>query len=185
MKKLYYVRHGESLINTNDVWADEPGGKNDLGLTDFGRGLVVAGADKAKKEGLKPDLIIASPLKRTQETAEIIARELGYPVENIEYNELFLEIQVGELEGTSYSDFIKNYTYADFDKFKGAETIEDLQERAAQALKYLKTRSEKTILVVSHSCYGRAFRRVVDGNPYTDEFSGAISLPYGEIIRLI
>ena len=185
MKKLYYVRHGESHINTNDMWADSPGSQHDLGLTDLGRELAVNGATKVKAKGLKPDLILCSPLMRTRETASIIASELGYPLEQIEFNDLFLEIQVGELEGTSYKKFIKKYTYADFDQFAGAETIEDLQNRAERALRYVKSRPEKVILVVSHSCFGRAFRRVIDGSPYTEEFNGAIPLPYGEILRLI
>lgn len=186
MKYLYYTRHGESLINTNDVWADKPGSSADLPLTELGRSQAKAGAIAAQKAGIKPDIIICSPLARARETAAIIAETLGYPQEKIEYNNLFLEVKVGELETTPYSKFRAKYTYADLGKFKGAETIEVLQERAARALAYVKSRPEDIVLIVSHSCFGRAFRRVIQGQPYTDEFlPDTEPLSFGEITRLL
>ena len=62
-----------------------------------------------------------------------------------------------------------------------------LQKRAERALMYVKKRPETTILIVSHSCFGRAFIRVIEGRPYTDEFeSGKNSpLPYATATKLI
>ena len=186
MNYLYYVRHGESLINTGDVWADKPGSPSDLPLTKLGRQQVKASALKAKEAGLRPDVIICSPLARTRETASIIAGILEYPAEKIEYNDLFLEVQVGELETMSFAKFREKYTYADLGKFKGAETIEVLQQRASAALEYVTSRDEQIILIVSHSCFGRALRRVIEHKPYTDEFlPTAVPLPYGEITQLL
>lgn len=186
MRRLYYMRHGESRINTGDVWGDRQGSTYDLGLTELGRSQVKSGAIKTKESGMRPDVIICSPLQRTRETAAIVADVLGYPQAAIEYSELFLEVQVGELEGTSYSAFVNSYSYADFDKFNGAETIEALQQRAAQALSYIQSRPEETVLVISHSCFGRAFRRVIENRPYTDEFlPNTLPLPYGEATLLI
>lgn len=181
MKYLYYTRHGESLINTKDVWADEPGGAYDWGLSAHGKVQALAGAQAAAAANIKPDLIICSPLLRTRETAAIIAETLGYDPNTIEYDNRFVEVQVGELEGSSYSEFVKHYSYADLGKFKGAETIETLQQRATSALDYLMTRPEATILVVGHSCFGRAFKRAINNQPYTDEFVHNDKLPYGEI----
>ncbi len=188
MINLYYTRHGQSFINTGDTWADLPGSDSDLGLTETGVAQAKEGANQAKTSFIKPDIIICSPLKRTRETAEIYANILNYPLDKIEYNDLFLEIQVGpELEGTSFSEFISKYTYADFDKFEGAETIEMLQERAKKALDYAKGKSEKTVLIVSHSCFGRAFARAVESRPFTDEFVAGknSSLPFGMPIKLV
>jgi len=186
MKRLYYTRHGESLINTNNVWADSPGTSDDLGLTAAGRSQARAGAEKAKATGLKPTRIICSPLARARETAQIIAGALEYPTDAIEYNDLFIEVQVGELEGTSFAEYVKQYSYADLGSFKGAESIEVLQQRAARALTYVKSLSDDSILIVSHSCFGRAFYREVESRPYTDEFlPGTAPLPYGEIVQLL
>lgn len=186
MHSLYYVRHGESYINTEDVYTDGHGGIVDLGLTATGRQQALAGTIHAKAAGLKPDLIICSPLLRTRETAAIIASELGYPLDRIEYNDQLVEVRFGQLGGMTYKEFVQHYTYADLDKFEDAETIEAAQKRAADALEYVKSRPEKTILIVSHSCFGRAFRRAIDGRPYTDEFlPTTLPLPYGEILQLL
>ncbi len=187
MKQLYYMRHGESYINTGDTWADTPGAPEDIGLTELGRTQARDGAEQAKLRGVTFDHIICSPLLRTKETAAIVADVFGFPVGSIEYSDLLLEIQVGpELEGTAYSAFIAKHTYADFDQFKGAETIEKLQERAALALEYAQSLHAENILIVSHSCFGRAFRRNIEGRPFSDEFStDNHTVPFAEIIQLI
>lgn len=186
MRYLYYARHGESYINTEDVYVDGYGGLVDLGLTELGQAQALAGAKAAKESGLKPDVIICSPLARTRETAAIIAAELGYPLDAIEYDDRFVEVRFGKLGGMTYRQFKEKYTYADLDKFEDAETIEMAQKRATDALAYLRSRPEQTVLVVSHSCIGRAFRRVIKGQPYTDEFlPSSLPLPYGEVLRLL
>lgn len=185
MRQLFYVRHGESQTNMGNLWGNSVGSKNDLPLTDTGRQQALETGIKARLGGFKPDRIICSPLTRTRETAAIIAHELGFPPEAIEYNDLIIENQVGELENTPYFDYWDQYTYADLDKFKGAETIEVLQQRAARALAYLQSLPDDDILVVSHGCFGRALKRVIAGRPYTEEFTHGEPLPYAEILQLI
>jgi broad specificity phosphatase PhoE len=186
MKQLYFVRHGESIVNASNVFSTTVGSKHDLGLTEQGRQQANSGAQAALRTGIKPDLIIASPLKRAQETAAIIADAYDYATERIMTNELFVEYQIGELEGTRWTDFWDNgNTYEDLGKFTGAETVEQTQQRAARALEYLRSRPEDVIVVVSHSGFGRSLRRVIEGNPYTDEFKPVTSLPHGEFLRFI
>lgn len=185
MKHLYYARHGESFINTSGI-QDGYDELADPGLTDAGREHARVGAKVAKQKSIRPDLILCSPLARTRETAAIIAAELGYPVEKIEYDDSLVEVKFGKLGGMTYKEFIKLHTYADLDKFEDAETIEMAQSRAAKVLERVKSRPEEIILIVSHSCFGRAFRRVIEGRPYTDEFlPSSVPLPYGEITRLL
>jgi len=185
MKRLYFTRHGESQTNMGNLWGNAVGATNDLGLTDLGKEQAHETAKKAKIAGIQPDRIICSPLARTQETAAIIARELGFSVDAIEYSDLLVELQVGELEETPYFDYWDQYSYADLGKFAGAETIEKLQLRATQALAYLQSLPEDDILVVSHSCFGRALKRVIEGRPYNEEFTHGEPLPYAEIMLLI
>ncbi len=185
MKRLFFTRHGESQTNLGNMWGNTIGAKNDLPLTDAGRQQALETAQNAKAAGLKPDRIVCSPLARARETAAIIARELGYPLEAIEYNDLFVEVQVGELEDTPFFDYWDHHTYADLGKFNGAETIEALQHRAAQALAYVHSLPEDDILIVSHSCFGRALKRVITDRPYTEEFTHGEPLPYAEILQLI
>lgn len=185
MKRLYFTRHGESQTNLGNLWGNTVGAANDLPLTDLGRQQALETGLAAKTAGIKPDRILCSPLLRTRETAAIIARELGFAPEDIEYSDLLVEVQVGELEDTPYFDYWDKYTYADLGKFKGTETIEKLQQRAARALAYAQSLPDDDILIVAHSCFGRALRRVVAGEPYTHEFTHGESLPYATIMQLL
>lgn len=186
MKHVYFVRHGESVINVSDVFASKVGAKNDKGLTKTGHKQALLGAQLANELGLKPDLIITSPLKRAQETATIIAARLGYSPEDIVVNKLFVEMQFGELEDTPWSAYWESgKTYKNLGEFAGAETLEAMQQRAKKALEFLKSRQEDTILVVSHSAFGRALKREVATLTASDEFKNSRSLPHGEIDTLL
>ena len=77
MKKLYLIRHAKSS------W-DNPG------LVDFERPLNKRGLKDAAKMGrvlknslFKPDCIITSSARRAQETAEIIADKIDFPIEKV------------------------------------------------------------------------------------------------------
>jgi len=184
------MRHGESYINIEDVFATKPGAPNDKGLTAKGREQADEAAQKARKSGFKPDVIVSSPLKRARETAEIIADATGYPADKIRTSDLVVEIQFGELEQTSWNAYWESgKSYKDLANYTGAETIEQLQERAELALAYLKSLPQENVLVVSHSAFGRALRRAIAGAPFTDEFvrvkGKSISLPHAEILEFI
>lgn len=189
MKHLYYVRHGQSQINIDDFFATKPGTPLDKGLTDTGREQATNGIQAAKAQNLHFDVIVCSPLQRAKETARMYADAFGYPPKDILYSELFLEIQSGALEGTSWSAFWESgKTYKNLGEFEGAETIEALQQRAQKALAYLESLPYESILVVAHSCFGRALRRVIENQPYTYEFTmpeEGKSLPFGQALELL
>lgn len=180
------MRHGESFINISNIFSSKVGTPNDKGLTETGQKQAVNGAKYAKEAGLKPNIIICSPLKRAQETAIIFAKELVYPEADIVTNDLFVEMQYGALEGTPWLAFWESgKSYKNLGDYAGAETLEVMQQRAKKALEYLKSRPEETILVVSHAAFGRALQREVDGKPYSDEFENHAELPHGEVNRLL
>ena len=66
MKKLYFIRHGLSEGNVQEIWS----GSTDTPLHTEGRAQAKAAGQKAKK--LKIDLVVSSPMSRAKETAEII-----------------------------------------------------------------------------------------------------------------
>lgn len=181
MKRLYFVRHGESTINAENKW----GGQIDAPLNNRGKQQALKAAKKAKQEGLHFDLIISSPMIRTKQTAEIIANELGYEVTKIRYDKRLMERDLGELNGTPVDDFFAKYEYKDVDNVPGAETVEQMQQRAATAIKDIETLPEDNILIVSHSAFGRAFKRVLLNQPHAQEYdSPVVSLTHAEISLL-
>src|SRR2546422_9320334 len=75
LMELYFLRHGKAV---------EPGSSGGGG-DDFSRPLTERGIDEMEAEaqafellGLKPDVILTSPLLRAKQTAEIVAKRLGF-----------------------------------------------------------------------------------------------------------
>jgi broad specificity phosphatase PhoE len=149
MKKLYFARHGLTVMNIEGNWS---------GTTETP--LTKQGIDQAKQAGMLAkdlgiDYIACSPLSRTKDTAKIIAKEIKYPVKNIHINPLLIERHFGELEGKPYKpDF-------NMDGIADVETVETILYRAKVALEWLHTVDAENILVVSHGSFGRALRSLV------------------------
>lgn len=76
--EIYLMQHGESYAKDKDP---------ERSLTPQGEEQIHLSAKALKKMDVNFDLIISSPKKRTRQTAEIVARELGYPQDNIEVTE--------------------------------------------------------------------------------------------------
>jgi uncharacterized phosphatase len=168
MKQLYFVRHGLSELNVAGLYA----GHTETPLTDEGRAQAKEAGREAKS--LHIDLIVSSPLSRAHETAKIIAKEIGYPVDKIVTNHLFIERFYGELEGKSYDPDL------DLDGIADMENDDALIERAREALVWLKLQRADNILVASHGSFGRAFRYL-----HLPEIDFATKIANAELIRLI
>jgi probable phosphoglycerate mutase len=145
MKRLYFVRHGQSQANVDRVFA----GQMDTPLTKLGREQAELAASQAK--GLGIDHIISSPLSRALDTAKIIAAVIGYPADKIETNELLMERYFGPFVGQSWDIDL------DLDGFAGVETMDAVAERAHSALQYIQTLPYNTILVVGHGTFWQKF----------------------------
>jgi phosphohistidine phosphatase len=72
--EIYLMQHGPNLSKDEDP--EEP-------LSPDGKKQVLKAAKAIKKMGLQFDVIIASPKKRSQQTAELVAEAIGFPVERI------------------------------------------------------------------------------------------------------
>ena len=81
MKTIYLVRHGESVFNAGTHFE-----KREAPLTERGRAQAMVAGKRLTH--MPHEVIIASPITRTKETAEIIAKETGTPVE---HSSLFIE----------------------------------------------------------------------------------------------
>jgi probable phosphoglycerate mutase len=161
-------------------------GRTETPLTDKGHQQAVKTGQDIKHNLPKIDLIICSPFERAYDTAKHIAEQIGYPVDKIQKNSLFIERTFGILEATMAADFFADHTYEDFDRVEGAETTKDLDIRAARALKYLKSlKSYDNILIVGHGSFGRALRRAVNHLSHTHEYNGDQTIPNAAIVELI
>jgi uncharacterized phosphatase len=168
MQKLYFIRHGLSQMNIHGLFA----GHTETPLTDRGRVQAVEAGKQAAQLGI--DLMVSSPLERAHETAAIIATEIGYSTDKIITSDLFLERNFGLMEGKDYEPNL------DLGDVPGAETAEQLLERARTAVEWLKMQDADNILVVSHGSIGRALRYVL-----TPEIDFELKMDNGKIVELL
>jgi len=142
-----FLRHGESIGNAQSRWQ----GQSDYALTERGRAQARALGARWKSEGVKFDLVIASPLSRAKETAEIIASALNVKVE---FDPIWLERHIGEMEGLTAEEVRKRPQppyVTPYDSIGGeGEGDWALFLRAGQALHNLLRRPGGSYLIVSH-----------------------------------
>jgi 2,3-bisphosphoglycerate-dependent phosphoglycerate mutase len=142
------LRHGESVGNAESRWQ----GQADYPLTERGRKQAQALAERWKREKMKFDYVISSPLSRARETAEIIASKLGHVVE---FEPLWLERDNGEFSGLTAHEVRHNFQHPDFTTpydpvGSDGEGDWELFLRAGQALHGLLKRDPARYLIVSH-----------------------------------
>lgn len=170
MKKLYFVRHGQSEMNRAGRFA----GTLDTPLTPEGKKQARLAGKKAKK--LSIGHIVSSPLSRAYETAKIIAKEINYPEDKIQLNPLLVERNYGAMEGQLFSADI------DMDGVVDIETTDSLLTRAEAAAISLRRIEADNVLIVGHGSMGRAIRHhLLEDFPY----SGPERLPNAVIIQWI
>lgn len=81
MKKIILIRHGKS------AW-DQPWlADHDRPLAERGLNDVPKMAKRLKKKGIIPDVILSSSALRAVDTAKITAEILGFPEEDIVFEE--------------------------------------------------------------------------------------------------
>jgi ribonuclease H / adenosylcobalamin/alpha-ribazole phosphatase len=146
----HLLRHGRTEHTPERRYS----GRNDLPLSLTGRAEAEAAATRAA--GLGIEAVVASPLRRTRETAEIVARELGLPVV---LDDDLVELDFGDLEGLTFDEalakhplatrrFMSDVTVA----APGGESIIDLSARVARARgRVLARHAGRSVLVVSHA----------------------------------
>ena len=137
----FLMRHGGSEGNEKGIMSCKKENKDPL--TVAGRNQVIAAVKEFNSE--KIDIIISSPFVRTQETAEIVAEEIGIDKNSIIYNDNFGEINCGEYDGTSWSEF-------DFaKKLEGVETLDEVRQRVMREMYDIDKKYEgKNILIIGH-----------------------------------
>ena len=174
MKTIYFIRHAETDAVANDILA---GGEYETPLNDRGRAQAKAAAEYLKDKNV--ELMMVSPMDRTRETADIIAKELGLDTSKLVESELVRERNFGSYSGRSYSEYSKQRQAGTLDQSQ-LEPLDQLHDRVSKAFAWLAARPEKTIVVVSHGSAGRMFR-VVDQELAHNDFRFAKGFANAEI----
>lgn len=152
MNRIYFVRHGEGQDNVARQFSYK---KVDRPLTERGH-------QQAQQTGIylankQVDGIFCSPMKRTHETARVIANRLG--LEPVVMEE-FREVNVGDLEGQDFNDvnwgIYHDITNAWYEgdasaAYPGGEDNQMLWERMQRGLKSIVAdHTNKNFVLVGH-----------------------------------
>jgi isoleucyl-tRNA synthetase len=147
----FLMRHGRSESNDKNISSTKIDAKNPL--TDVGREQVVEAAKVIQEK--KIDIIISSPFERVRETAELVARHIGYDETAIIYDERIGEIQLGSFDEQSvdgYHAFLESHGGWSTATPEGGESWTDVKKRVGEFLYEIDTKySGKNILIVSHN----------------------------------
>jgi probable phosphoglycerate mutase len=148
---LYFVRHGESVANHSDRnGVKRPAGSDRL--SDLGWEQARSLGRRLEGEGL--EVIVASDMRRAQETAQGIAEVLGLPIET---DPELREVRQSDAFYASSPEFGQTGTLnwmptspPDFAE-PGAESFNDIMGRVQRVRERLSERAEQErILAVSH-----------------------------------
>ena len=147
--KIYLIRHGQT---TGDV-EDRYGGAYDDELTDKGKILAQELANKLSDSGIQ--ILFSSPLKRAQETAEILKTNLNCDIKIIE--DLRERNKNGILTGMTKDEAKAKYPelvekLKDYkSQIEGAESQNDFAERIKKAfMEVISTTNYSTMGIVTH-----------------------------------
>jgi valyl-tRNA synthetase len=146
--RWFFVRHGETDWNAQKRYI----GHAQESLNATGRQQAAATAAQLKTG--KIDIIIASDLARTRETAEIIAEQIGFPKEKIIFDAALRERCYGEAEGVLHTEAEGRFgNLFHFDKkAPGGESYAEVEARAWAAVKKHKgDYHSKNVLIVTHA----------------------------------
>ena len=152
VKTVYFVRHGQSIANAAPVFQPP-----DSPLSELGKQQADLIAKRAAR--ISFDTLISSPLPRAKETAEAIAKATG---KIPEYSDIFMErIKPARINSMSHDDMDAAKLWKEWERslytqgvrVEDGENFDDLIERADKAIDFLSSRSEKTLVIVTHGYF--------------------------------
>ena len=151
---LVLVRHGVTAHTLDKRFSSGLGGANP-GLNDEGRDQVRATADWLAPLAEGIDVVIASPVRRTHESADILGARLGRPVVT---EEGLAEMEFGVWDGLTFAEIQDRYP-DELDRWLGSldeapgggESFRVLEKRVLASLERLLSEyAGRTVLAVSH-----------------------------------
>jgi broad specificity phosphatase PhoE len=173
--KLYLLRHGETNYNRLGLCNDDP--RRDVHLTDTGVAQAQAASEQLRDAPLQR--IITSELPRTRETAAIINRYHGVPIEG---NALLNDIRSG-FDGRPVSDYFAATAHDPLHaRANGGESLLDYKARVMRFIEWLKLQPQACVLVVAHEetlrVFEAWFRTLPDSDLRTLHFANCAMQQY-------
>ena len=151
---FWFLRHGETDWNAQNLSQ----GNVDIPLNETGLAQARSAALLLRDKQIKA--IISSPLSRAKVTADIVAAQLGLPVE---IDEGLREVAFGVQEGKPMSEWFVHWVDGLLTP-DGGESFPSLTTRAVAAINRCISRPP-IVLVVAHGALFRAMRGAMGHEP--------------------
>lgn len=150
--RIVLVRHGEATVNVQRIVGGRLG---DTGLTPVGVAQAQRLASRlARSREFVPDVVVASPLNRARETAEIA---LPHRSSSLHLDDELEELRVGESDGMTFESAMGRWGVPDLygrpDSVfcPGAESYNMFQARVRRALHDLAVRYDsRSVMAFTH-----------------------------------
>ncbi|MDN4173986.1 bifunctional RNase H/acid phosphatase [Nocardioides sp. SOB77] len=151
---LVLVRHGVTAHTKEKRFSGGLASANP-GLSEEGRAQVRSTADWLSPLAERVDAVVASPVRRTRESAEIVAEVLGRPLQE---EPGFAEMEFGSWDGLTFGE-VAERDKAGLDAWLGSldvpagggESFRAVEERVLAGLdRVLDAHAGRTVVVVSH-----------------------------------
>ena len=154
MTTLVLVRHGATSLTAEKRFSGGLASSNP-GLTDDGRAQVREVADWLAPIGEAVDVVVASPVRRTRESADILAERLGAAVVE---EPGFAEMEFGTWDGMTFAE-VQEQRPDELESWLGSldigpgggESFREVEKRVLDGLSgVLERYAGETVVVVSH-----------------------------------
>lgn len=149
---FYLVRHGEAEQNVRHILSSRDNGES-FALTGVGREQAAKAAEDLKGEAI--DIIFASPLRRTRETAEAIAATTKA---EIVFDERLRETDFGIFSGRPTTDLWAKYP-------EPITRLEGNEEERLEGFRAMRTRLESFLADIPEAYRGKHIAIVSHGDP--------------------
>jgi broad specificity phosphatase PhoE len=166
LRRIVMIRHGETLGNSRERLH----GAGDVALSPQGREQMRAAAHRLHQEVF--DLVVASPLRRSWQSAALVA-----PCAAVQLVPEFREIDFGRWEGMSAEEIRASdpVLFADWKarapgfEYPGGEPTAAFRERVARGLARLEESGARGALLVLHKGVIRSIAERLVGAPLQDD----------------
>lgn len=162
---FYFLRHGETHFNRDR----RTQGQLDTKLNDLGRAQASRAAEALRGEPI--ERIVASPLSRARDTAQVVADALGLEVAT---DPGLMECHLGDHQGNPHGPWLREYFLGNYVPPNG-EHFDDFCARTWAAMERTVALGPNT-LIVAHGGLWVTARRYVAVDPDLSRMPNALPL---------
>ena len=150
MRNLYFVRHGQTIWNVENKIC----GATDIALTEEGHRQAEELGEEIRRQGIKADEILYSPLIRAADTARHISEITGIPdtVDPRLKEQNFGKYESTPRNGKEFQEAKRQFISG----YEGGESMFRLAQRIYNLLDEIRDdKEEKTYILVAHNGIAR------------------------------